>query len=93
MKEYSKSTDEEISSIFAKVEAILRDGLAERSACSDEVSAMRDRFVALEARLNAMEDDLVRIMSHSKWLLRLLLGGIVLLTAEFLLEGELFHDR
>lgn len=45
----------------------------------------------LEGRLKVLEDGVSRLMTHSTWLLRLLVGGFILALVNFTVEGGLFN--
>lgn len=91
MEDQIQSMRRELVSARRRIENVVTERAADRVAYAAELSAIRLQFVALEGRLKSMEEGLVRIMSHSTWLLRLLAGGIVLALTQFVLEGGLSH--
>jgi hypothetical protein len=56
---------------------------------AEELSDVRVSIRTVEARLKVLEDGLGRLMTHSTWLLRLLVGGFLAALLQFTIKGGL----
>lgn len=65
--------------------------LQDRATLAESLAAVRISIASLEGRLLSLETGMMRLMSHSTWLLRLIVGGLALAAVNFAIKGGLVN--
>jgi hypothetical protein len=81
----------EIERLREKSEQAVTVRLEDRATFAENVAAVRISMANLEGRLSSLENGMMRLMSHSTWLLRLIVGGLGLAAVNFAIKGGLAH--
>jgi hypothetical protein len=79
----------ELHRLREKVDEFSDNRNEDRIRRAEELSEVRVAIRTVEARLKALEDGLGRLMTHSTWLLRLLVGGFLAALLQFTVKGGL----
>lgn len=79
----------ELSSMRGKLDGINDKIASDRINITEDVYAIRVAVTAFEARLKVLEDSMIRIMSNSTWLLRLIGSGVLVALTQFVMNGGL----
>ncbi len=79
----------ELHRLREKVETFSEHRNEDRIRRAEELSEVRVSIRTVEARLKVLEDGLGRLMTHSTWLLRLLVGGFLAALLQFTVKGGL----
>ena len=77
----------ELERLREKSEQALNERNADRIKISEVVATIQVTVAQLDGRLSSLEGGMMRLMSHSTWLLRLITGGIAVAILNFALEG------
>jgi hypothetical protein len=81
---------DEVSRLRAHVVELERDLHDGRVRRAEDYGAFRVQITAIEARLGSVEEGVRTLMTHSTWLLRILVGGIAVAAVQFAMSGG-FH--
>lgn len=81
----------ELDRLRDKLGELADDRQEDRIRRAEELSDVRVSIRTVEARLKALEDGLERLMTHSTWLLRLLVGGLIAGLLQFTIKGGLLN--
>jgi hypothetical protein len=65
--------------------------IQDRATIAENIAAVRISMANLEGRLLSLETGMTRLVSHSNWLLRLIIGGLCLAAVNFAIKGGLVH--
>jgi hypothetical protein len=79
----------ELSVMRGKIDKMVDERVSDRVDITEDVYAIRVSISSFETRLKVLEDGMLRLMSHSTWLLRLLTSGILVAVTQFVLDGGL----
>ena len=79
----------ELARLQDRVLAISEDRNEDRIRRAEDLGEVRVAIRTVEARLKVLEDGMGRLMTHSTWLLRLLVGGFLAALLQFTLQGGL----
>lgn len=85
----SQAVKDEMGRLRAQVVELERDLHDGRVRRAEDYGAFRVQVTAIEARLGAVEDGVRTLMTHSTWLLRILVGGIAVAALQFVMTGGL----
>lgn len=91
LPETSDEIRREMSRIRDDLEQSIRDRQEDRIRKVEEYAEIRMSVSNLEGRLKILEDGVSRLMMHSTWLLRLLVGGFIIALVNFTVEGGLLN--
>lgn len=91
MTDISEELRREVARLRDDLEHTIRDRQEDRIRKVEEYAEIRMSVVSLEGRLKTLEEGLARLMTHSTWLLRLLIGAFLVAAANFTLEGGLLN--
>lgn len=83
----SQAVKDEIGRLRAQVVELERDLHDGRVRRAEDYGAFRVQVTAIEARLGSVEDGVRTLMTHSTWLLRILVGGMAVAAVQFALGG------
>lgn len=81
----------ELERLREKSELNINERHADRVRLSEVNASIQVTMAQLDARLSSLEAGMLRLMSHSTWLLRLISGGILVAILNFALEGGLLN--
>lgn len=79
----------ELSRLRDKIDEVAETRQEDRIRRAEELSEVRISVRTVEARLRTLESGLERLMTHSTWLLRLLVGGFLAALLQFTVKGGL----
>jgi hypothetical protein len=79
----------ELARLRDKIDEVSETRQEDRIRRAEELSEVRVSIRTVEARLKALETGLERLMTHSTWLLRLLIGGFLAALLQFTVKGGL----
>jgi hypothetical protein len=80
---------EEISRLRAVVADLDNHRQESRVRRAEDFAAFKVQITSVEVRLASVEAGVSTLMTHSTWLLRILIGGLVVAVLQFALKGGL----
>jgi hypothetical protein len=80
----------ELERLRSKLHDVEKVRLEDRLVHSQEFGALKVQMTAFETRLSVVEDGVKRLMTHSTWLLRLLIGGIGAAALQYIMENNYY---
>lgn len=81
----------DVSELREKVAQFEQARYETRLQRAEDMSEVRVSIRTVEARLKVLEDGMGQLMTHSTWLLRLLVGGFIAALLQFTIQGGLVN--
>ena len=77
----------ELDRLQDRIQDIADNHQEERIRRAEDLGEVRVSIRTVETRLKVLEDGMGRLMTHSTWLLRLLVGGFLAAFLQFAMQG------
>ena len=87
--DYRNPFHAELARLRDRIDEVAETRQEDRIRRAEELSEVRVSVRTVEARLRSLETGLDRLMTHSTWLLRLLVGGFVAALLQLTVKGGL----
>lgn len=80
----------EMERLHQRLFELERARLEDRIVLLEDFGGIKVQMTSFDSRIGHVEDGVRRLMTHSTWLLRILIGAIAVAMMQFLIEGN-FH--